>query len=123
MVLVDIAINPRVALTVKGGEFIGPLVSNLDGNYIRSVRFIKGATPSIGLDVGGASIVRPQPLTPVDQLHYVDRVAAFKLGGEAEGANKHTDPNAALGDIRQKQPDEFVSLGAFGSLAVRSNAM
>ena len=108
-----------VTLKVKGGEFTGPLVNNLDGSYFRSVRFKPGVTPAISLDVRGEKIVTPQKLTPVDQLHYVDRVAAFKLGGEAEkGANKHTDPKAALGDIRLKKPDEFVSLGAFGSLVV-----
>jgi hypothetical protein len=119
VVLVDSEIDPRVRLNVKSGEFTGPLVSNLDGSYIRSVRFRPGATPSISLDVRGEKIVAPQKLTPVDQLHYVDRVTAFKLGGEAEkGANKHTDPNVALGDVRLNKPDEFVSLGAFGSLAV-----
>jgi len=108
-----------VRLTVEGGEFTGPLVNNLDGNYSRSVRFAPGVTPAIGLDVLGEKIVTPLKLAPVDQLRYVDHVTAFKLGGEAEkGANKHTDPNAALGDIRLNKPDEFVSLGAFGSLAV-----
>jgi hypothetical protein len=44
----------------------------------------------------------------------------YKAGGEAgPGANRHTDPAAALGDVTTKPADRFVSLGAFGSLTVR----
>jgi hypothetical protein len=118
-VLIDPEFDSRLTPIIKNGKATAGLVWNLDGSYKQTVQFKAGATPSVGFSLDGQVIAPARPLAPVDQLHYVDRVAAFKLGGEAEkGANKHTDPKAALGDIRLKKPDEFVSLGAFGSLVV-----
>ncbi len=119
VVLIDPDFDSRLAPIIKNGKATAGLIWNLDGSYSQTVQFKPGVTPAVGFSLDGQVITPARPLAPVDRLHYVDRVTAFKLGGEAEkGANKHTDPKAALGDIRLKQPDEFVSLGAFGSLAV-----
>jgi hypothetical protein len=119
VVLIDPDFDSRLAPIIKNGKATAGLIWNLDASYTQTVQFKPGVTPSVGFSLDDQVIVPASPLAPVDKLHYVDRVTAFKLGGEAEkGANKHTDPNAALGDIRSKQPDQFVSLGAFGSLAV-----
>jgi hypothetical protein len=119
VVLIDPDFDSRLKPIIKNGTATAGLIWNLDGSYSQTVQFKRGATPSVSFKFDDQVIVPASPLAPVDQLHYVDRVTAFKLGGEAEkGANKHTDPKAALGDIRSKQPDEFVSLGALGSLAV-----
>lgn len=119
VVLVEPEFNPIINVTAKGGEFAGPLAGNLDGSYTRSLRYSPEITPTIGLEVAGETVVPTLPLAPVAHLQYVDQVIDFKPGGEAEkGANQHTDPRAALGAILEKKPDEFVSLGAYGSLAV-----
>ena len=119
VVLVDPAIDPRIVLTAKGGEFAGPLLGNLDGSYTRTLRYSPDATPTIGLEVAGQTIVGAHPLVPVAGLQYVDRVDEFKPGGEAvQGTNQHADPKAALGSVLGKAPDTFVALGAYGSLAV-----
>jgi len=119
VILVDPVINPIILLTASGGEFTGPIVGNLDGSYTRTLRFSPGALPTIGLDVGGEMIIKDRPAVPVQNLRYVDRLVSFKIGGEAErGANQHTNPQAALGDITRKEPGTFVSLGASGTLSV-----
>ena len=118
VVLVDPELEDTVRLTVQGGELTGQLVGNLDGSYAQTVRFTPGTTPRIGLVVGGTLVVKPVPLAPIGQLTFVDRVIAFELGGEAQpGANRHTDPRAALGDVTG-QKDDFVALGAQGVLTV-----
>jgi hypothetical protein len=117
VVLVDPQVDPTVAITAEGGRFTGPLVGNLDGSYSRPLRYPPGARPAIGVRVAGEEVGRVDA-APLEDLRYVDEVVQFALGGEAEpGANQHRDPQAALGDVTGKQ--EFVSLGAFGSLSVR----
>jgi hypothetical protein len=117
--LVDPEFNPSIALTAKGGEFTGPLVSNLDGSYTRTLRYAPTATPVIGLQIDGQEVIPSRAITPVAQLHYADQVVDFQIGLEAEeGANQHRDPQAALGDVTTKKQGEFVSLGAAGSLTV-----
>lgn len=119
VVLVDPEFNPSIVLTAKGAEFTGPLVGNLDGSYSRSLQFNPGTSPSIGMEIAGWETIREFELAPVDRLHYVDQVIKFKEGSEAEeGANKHDDPQAVLGDVIKKDPERFVSLGGFGSITV-----
>jgi hypothetical protein len=122
VVLIDPEFDPRVSLTVRDGTFTAPLTWNLDASYGQTVSYSAGTTPSIGLIVDGEVIVPPTPLVPTHKLTYVDKVIRFRAGAEAKpGANKHTDPDAALGDPTRKKPDEFVSLGARGSLVVAVN--
>lgn len=119
IVLIDPETNPTVQLTAEGGEFIGPLVGNLDGSYTRSLRYSPEINPVIGLQVGGQEIISKREIAPVAQLRYAEQVLDFKPGNEAEkGANQHRDPQAVLGDVTTKKPEEFVSLGGLGSLTV-----
>jgi hypothetical protein len=55
---------------------------------------------------------------------YVDQVVSFKQGAEAEkGVNRHANPRDALGNVLQKKPDVFLSLGAYGVLTVSIKGM
>ena len=118
VLLVDPAIDRTIHLTAKDGEFTNSLIANLDGSYSRSLRYAPDAVPVVGLEVGGETVVS-QPTVRVTQVRYADTVVAFEAGAEgATGANRHTDPRAALGNLLDKGPDEIVSLGAYGSLAV-----
>lgn len=118
VVLVDPALEDTVRITAQGGELTGRLVGNLDGSYSQTVQFRRGVTPRVGLVVGSEPVVKPAPLAPVGELTFVDQVIAFEPGGEAEpGANQHTDPRAALGDVTGRK-DDFVALGAQGTLTV-----
>lgn len=120
VVLIDPAFDSRVQITVKDGEFTNSLTWNLDASYSQTIKYRPGVTPTIGLNVDGRPVVPIQPLAPIgEDLHWADNVIHFRAGGEAaRGANQHTDPNAALGDVRQKRPDQFVSLGAGGALTL-----
>ncbi|WP_373500583.1 hypothetical protein [Desulfococcus sp.] len=119
LVLTDIGVNPGVALSVRGGEFTGPLAGNLDGSYSRQLRYSVSTRPVISLNVAGSDIVARFEAAPLDDLVWADRIFDFQLGREAEkGANRHTDPRHALGEVTTRKEEAFVSLGAFGSLAV-----
>ena len=117
--LVDSEINPGIALTVTGGEFVGPLVDNLDGSYSQSLRYPAGTRPAIGLKVAGVDVVPRYETVPFDDLDYANQVIRVQLGAEAEkGANQHADPMAALGDVTTKGADSFLSLGGLGSITL-----
>ena len=119
MYLRDLVSNPSLALGVKNGNFTGPLVSQLNGSYTQQLAYSPGAAPIISLQVDGVDVIPAQPIAPALDLSYADTVFDFKPGDEAEqGANKHTDPSAALGSVLQKPADSFVSLGAYGALTV-----
>jgi hypothetical protein len=120
VLLTDPAIDPRIDLRVENGELLGALDDGLvDGSYSRSFRYMPGAKPAITIAAAGEPLIPELKVQPVEQLSFADRVLAFDLGGEAEkGANQHRAPEAALGDVSQRERDQFVSLGAFGSLAV-----
>lgn len=119
VVLVDPAYNPCIEIMARGKKPEGKLVGNMDGSYSQTVRFAAGKIPGIGLKVSGREVVRELHLPPVDRLHYVDRVIDFRKGSEAEkGANKHSNPQAVLGDVTEKDRERFVSLGGFGSITV-----
>jgi len=122
--LVDSEINPGIALTVAGGEFVGPLVDNLDGSYSRRLRYATSARPVLGLQVAGTEIVPRFETAPFADLDYANQVIDLKLGAEAEkGANQHTDPLAVLGDVTTKDADSFLSLGGLGSVTLGSRGM
>ena len=56
VVLVDPTASPIIELTVKGGEFIEPLVGHLDGSYSRSIRYPPNVLPAVGLIVAGREV-------------------------------------------------------------------
>lgn len=117
VVLVDPEINPSVILTARGGEFTGPLVGNLDGSYTQKLRYSEDARPVISLEVGGSEVIQRFETAPLSDVTYADKLIDFKLGNELEkGANLHSDPRAALGDVIGT--DSFVSLGAHGSITL-----
>jgi hypothetical protein len=120
VLLVDPAIDNTVALSARNAEFLGPLTATHDGTYTRSLRYPPDVVPVIDLAVSGEKLIPTRAITPVTKLIYVDKVVGFKLGAEAEkGVNKHSNPRDALGNILQKKPNVFVSLGAYGVLKVR----
>ena len=135
--VVDVAVTPRdrfgnvllvdpittngIVLTAQGAEFAGPLTSNVDGTYHRQLRYNPTSPTVVTVSFGGQAI-RQVNVPPVASLQWVDRVARFVAGTEAaKGANKHTDPNAVLGDIFKGPPDRFLSLGGGGHLIVGIN--
>ena len=118
VLLVNPATAPDFGLVAKGGEFTGPLISNLDGSYTRDLSFDPGRGVTIGLQFGGTTVGR-QAVPPIKGLHWVDRVLRFAPGVEgSRGANQHTNAQAALGDPFAKPADVYVALGAGGRLAL-----
>jgi len=96
-----------------------PEVGNLDGSYSRSLQFSPRTLPSISIKIYGQETIGEFELAPVDSLHYVDQVIAFRKGREGEeGANKYSDPQAVLGDVTEKDREQFVSLGGFGLITI-----
>jgi hypothetical protein len=79
----DLASNPSLDLSVKGGEFTGALVSRLDGSYTRQLAYTPGNTPVINLVVDGQQVGADQPVELPTDLSYADRVLEFKAGDEA----------------------------------------
>ncbi len=122
VVLIDPATSKYLALQATGATLGSSLTTAFDGSYATTVSYAPGARPTISLTAGGVSIVNNTVVPPVDQLEFVDEVLAFAPGSSAApGANQHANPNDILGDIRQKQPNVFVSLGAYGSITVGLN--
>jgi uncharacterized protein YegL len=117
VLLVDPVTAAGFGPVVKNAQFTGPLTSNLDGTYSRPISFDPGKDPAVGIEFGGKDVIEPRPLSPVGDLHYVDRVVRFEQGA-IESANQHADPEAALGSVVQKPAGQFVSLGAGGVLTV-----
>jgi hypothetical protein len=107
-----------------GGKLNGSLVSNLDGTYSQTLQYQPNQVATVAFQWHGQPVLAPLPLAPTANLVYVDRVIRFAVGAEgAPGANQHTDPQAALGDVFQKPAGQFVSLGARGALTVGVNHM
>ncbi len=118
VLLVNPASVPGFGLNIQGGNFSGPLVSQLNGTYTQPFTANPGMVPVIGVTFNGDTI-QQQTVPPIADLVWVNEVVEFVRGAEASpGANKHTNPNDALGDPRTKPADQFVALGATGSLAV-----
>jgi hypothetical protein len=119
VVLIDPETSQDLVLQTKQAEVVDRFATNFDGTYTTRITYREGTRPSLSLLVAGEPVILDQVIAPVDQLHYVDEVLDFKVGLEgARGANRHTNPSAALGDIRRKPSDDFVSLGGYGSLTV-----
>jgi hypothetical protein len=117
VLFVDPGVVPGFGLSVKGGQFAGTLTNNLDGTYSQQLQVDPGAVPQVGVTFNGQTI-QLQTLPPVAKLIWVNKVVKFVLGAEAaQNANQHRNPEDALGDF-QTRPGKFVSLGAYGSLAV-----
>ena len=67
----------------------------------------------------GTTLLKNLELPNLSEIVFADKVIGFRAGGEAiKGANKHGDPAQVLGDVTAKPDDAFVSLGAYGELAV-----
>ena len=76
--------------------------------------------PDPGMCVSGLGALKIGPISAIGRLQFVDQVVELHLGQEAApGANQHKDPKAALGDVAGKSADQFLSLGGFGSVALR----
>jgi hypothetical protein len=121
VLLVDPGTVKTLDLVAQGGEFSGPLTNNVDGTYSRRLRFNVAEPLRIDLLWHGKPVKR-LAVPPLKTLRWVDRVVQFVAGAEAaKGANRHTDPAAALGDISTKPPDRFVALGVGGTLIVAVN--
>jgi len=96
---------------------VGPVVSQLDGTYTTTVLFDPKQTPEIGLRVGGVDAITPVRVVPLGKLSYPDRVVQFNPGPIVT-ANGHRDPDKALGEVVKRTPDQFVALGAGGSIVL-----
>ncbi len=119
VLLVDPAIDNTIMLSAGKAEFSGPLTASHDGTYTRSLRYAPDVVPVIDLKIAGEKLVPTRSITPVTKLVYVDQVVDFKPGAEAQqGANRHSNPRDALGNVLTKKPDVFLSLGAYGVLTV-----
>jgi hypothetical protein len=117
--LVDPEVTPEFELTSRGGEFLGPLVTNLDGSYSRPLQFAGDAKPVVSLSLADREFVADRAITSPAKLVFADTVVSAEIGHEARpGINKHPDPRLALGDVTAKERDEFVSLGGFGRVAL-----
>lgn len=117
--LVDPDVTGSLVLAARSGDFVGPLVGNLDGSYTRPLRFTGSEQPVVTLRIADQDIAVQQPIISPAALDFADMVVAFKIGHEARpGLNRHRDPQAALGDIAAKGPEEFVALGGFGTLSL-----
>jgi len=118
ILLLDPNRNPNLVLTALGGT-LTPLATTYNGTYSSTLIHSPGTTPVISLQFAGQPIITDHRVPAVGQFRYVDEVIEFKLGGEAvTGANQHRDSLQVLGDITTKPAEQFVSLGAYGSLTV-----
>jgi hypothetical protein len=116
VVLVDPTLSAVVQVTARGAAVSGPLAGNLDGSYVQRLTYPSGTAPTIGIRVKGHDLVRGYELLDLHDMLFVDEVLELRLGDEAApGANQHTDPAQALGDVTRKGAGELLSLGALGS--------
>lgn len=119
VLLVDPAIDNTIVLSARKAKFSGPLIANHEGTYTRALQYAPDVVPVIDLKVAGKKLIPTRSITPVTKLVYVDQLVDFKPGAEAQqGANRHGNPEDALGNVLTKKPDVFLSLGAYGVLTV-----
>ena len=119
VVLVDPASSHYIQLQAQGATLDPKLATTFNGTYTSGVTYPVGSSPVFSLVVGGQPVFTGKPIVPIGQFIWVDQVVKFTPGLEgAPGANKHTNPDDALGDILAT-PNTFTSLGGYGSLAVR----
>jgi hypothetical protein len=96
---------------------VGPLVSGLDGTYTSTVTFDPKQTPELGVQIGGVDVTVPTRIVPLTELSYPDVVVQYVPGAIVD-TNKHRHPEAALGEVAGRKPDQFVALGAGGSIVL-----
>jgi hypothetical protein len=119
VVLLDPDFDSRMKVVLQNARPLSQLSTTGDGSYLQEIEYDPAVAPIVDLVIDGTSLLPTTPLAPVESLLYVDRVVSFEAGGQAvPGANQHADPTSALGDVLSKPSDRFVSLGAFGTLAV-----
>ena len=118
VVLIDPRVTTSLGLTVSGAEFVKPMVGNLDGSYTRRLQFVGEEVPQVALTLDDEPVVRGRAIPAVGQYVFADSVLEFRPGRDSERFNKHVDSKRVLGPIAEKGRNDFVSLGAFGSLAV-----
>ena len=116
VLLVDPVTAGGFAVTATGGQ-AGALTSGLDGTYTTTVTFDPREPVTIGLQHGGVHVAAPARTVPLADLQYPDQVIDVALG-PIEAANQHADARAALGNVGEKPPDRFVSLGAGGTVVL-----
>ncbi|MEV8509040.1 peptidoglycan-binding protein [Actinoplanes sp. NPDC051475] len=113
-------VDPGVSsldIVVKDGT-IADIDTALDGSYTTLVSYNpKKKAPSVSLDYGGFKVVDPIRVNPFETFQYPDRVVEF-VAGPVTRTNKHPDPEAALGTMVGRKPDQLVAIGANGRLAV-----
>jgi hypothetical protein len=120
--LIDPAISAAVKVLVSGGATLsGGLMDNRDGSYTQRFIYPVTASPVISINVGGQPVIPKLPVPDFSKLDFVTYVVAYTQGREASsGANKHTQPNQALGDPSKKPASEFVALGGRGAVEFRT---
>jgi len=117
--MIDPTSDSRLSVSVQNAQLVGGLVFNGNGSYTQHITYGGGTVPTVGASMNGAVLVPPQLLAPITSLNYPDFVMSYVPGREASpGANVHNDPTAVLGNVATKPKTVFLSLGAFGSVAV-----
>ena len=115
--LVDPITAGRFGLVTDGAGFECPLTSHLAGSHSQPLAALPGTVPTVGFTFNGQSVLDPVPVAPQDDLHYVDHVINYD-SGSIVSANRHAEPDAALGSVIDKTAERDVSLGASGQLTV-----
>ena len=116
--LVDPTISEAVKVLISGGATLsGGLTDNRDGSYTQRFVYPVTASPVIDIEVGGKPVIPKLPVPDFSKLDFVSHVIAYHEGREAtSGANKHTEPKAALDDPSKKPASDVVALGGRGTI-------
>ncbi|MDC0679052.1 vWA domain-containing protein [Sorangium atrum] len=125
VILIDPSFDDRIVVKVWGGK-VGQVQMHpdIDGSYVVRIQYPIKSPPHVDIEVLGVSLLHGFQLLVLKDLVFAEQVSKLRLGGEAApGANRHTDGDAVLGDPTPKPRDVFVSLGAYGELAVAAPAM
>ncbi|SCL34988.1 Peptidoglycan-binding (PGRP) domain of peptidoglycan hydrolases-containing protein [Micromonospora rhizosphaerae] len=117
VLIIDPSVSSSFDVVANDGA-LADIDSGLDGTYTTFVSYDpKKKPPSVGFDFLDTQIVSPVKINPFDKLIYADRVDEFEAGPVTR-SNKNIDPEAALGTMAGRNPDQVVALGANGRLAV-----
>ncbi|WP_428269709.1 hypothetical protein [Haliangium sp.] len=123
--LVDPAVDDFVSITSDDREarFRGPVTTDFDGTYRREVEHDPERPPPIDVKVGTVLLFDDARIPVKQKLLWMTRVVSFTEGKEAKpGINKHDQAKAALCDATAKPADEFLALGAGGSVTLAAAA-
>jgi hypothetical protein len=107
----------RFGLVTDGAGFECPLTSHLACSHSQPLAVRPGTVPNVGFTFNGQNVLDPVPVAPPDDLHYVDHVINYESGAIVS-ANRHAEPDAALGSVIDKTAERDVSLGASDQLTV-----